>query len=42
VPAGILKPGVTYVWRVWPFARKGYTVRPLGLSAFSIRPAARR
>jgi hypothetical protein len=42
IPAGILKPGVTYLWRVWPYARKGYTARPLGLSAFSIRPAARR
>jgi hypothetical protein len=40
VPAGRLKPGKSYLWRVWPYVGRKYTKKPLGVSYF--RTAARR
>lgn len=38
VPGGVLKPGGTYVWRVWPYlGRRGFSERPLGISWFRTR-----
>jgi hypothetical protein len=48
VPAGRLKPGKSYLWRVWPYVGRKYTKKPLGVSYFvtaartvqAARPAA--
>lgn len=41
VPAGVLRPGETYVWRVWPFrGRRGFTPAPPGISWFRLGPLA--
>jgi hypothetical protein len=41
VPAGVLKPGGTYVWRVWPWLGSRYSSRALAQSSFRILPSAR-
>jgi hypothetical protein len=47
VPAGVLKPGKRYIWRVWPYfgPARGYPKNPLGLSYFDVlktKKAAKR
>lgn len=49
LPGGLLRPGGTYVWRVWPYrGRRGFTPKPLGVSWFrasglaDLLPAAAR
>ena len=39
VPAGVLKPGKRYFWRVWPWFGpvKKYSKRPLGVSYFEFK-----
>ena len=34
VPKGKLKPGKTYLWRVWPYLGKKYAKSPIGVSYF--------
>ena len=41
VPKGKLKPGFRYVWRVWPYTGKRFSARPLGVSYFDVRKAAK-
>jgi hypothetical protein len=36
VPRGVLSPGLTYVWRVWPWLGKRYTSQPLAVSSFRV------
>ena len=43
IPAGRLRPGHHYFWRVWPFLRSGvFTRRPVGVSEFTILVPSRR
>lgn len=43
VPAGRLKAGRRYVWRVWPYMSRSRSTRaPLGVSFFDVRARARR
>jgi hypothetical protein len=42
VRPGVLRPGTSYVWRVWPYrGRLGYAIRPFGVSTFRTAPRAR-
>ena len=41
VPTGVLVPGRTYVWRVWPWTGRAYTARALAQSTFRAPPAHR-
>jgi hypothetical protein len=43
VPAGRLRAGQRYVWRVWPFLGKGkgFTPKPLAVSYFDVRAPRR-
>ena len=36
IPAGRLRDGGRYAWRVWPFLRRGDTRSPLGVSVFTV------
>ena len=38
VPAGVLKPGKQYIWRVWPYfgVARGYPKNPLGLTYLTV------
>lgn len=36
VPAGVLQPGRTYVWRVWPSRRGRFSAQPLAISWFTV------
>ncbi len=38
VPAGVLKPGKQYIWRVWPYfgIARGYPKNPLGLTYLDV------
>ena len=35
-PGARLASGACYIWRVWPYARKRFTPRPLGVSNFCV------
>jgi hypothetical protein len=39
VPPGILKPGRTYLWRVWPWVGGHYSPKALAQSTFSVKAA---
>ena len=36
LPARKIRPGYCYVWRVWPYVKKGFTKKPLGVSNFCV------
>jgi hypothetical protein len=38
VPGGVLQPGHTYLWRVWPWLGRRFTPKPLAVSTFKVSP----
>ena len=36
LPKSKIRPGYCYVWRVWPYVKKGFTSKPLGVSNFCV------
>ena len=38
VPRGVLQPGHTYLWRVWPWLGRRFSPKPLAVSTFKVSP----